>query len=116
MNGMEVATAVNCGAPVVYVIMNNAKLGLVHDLQTFVLGDKTVATRFRRIDAAMVGQGLGAVGHRVTQPGELRSLLPEVIASGQTTVIDCLIDPAEVPPLAPFVEGTKRFVQRLDFA
>ncbi|OHE82455.1 MAG: hypothetical protein A2107_14620, partial [Verrucomicrobia bacterium GWF2_62_7] len=35
MNGMEIATAVHNDIPVVFVILNNQKLGLVHDLQTF---------------------------------------------------------------------------------
>ena len=114
MNGMEIATAVHNDIPVVYVILNNQKLGLVHDLQTFSLGQNTVATRFRKINAAKVAEGLGAVGHVVEKPGELKRLLPEAIASGKTTVIDCIIDPNEVPPLSPFVEAAKQFLRHLD--
>lgn len=114
MNGMEIATAVHNNIPVVFIILNNQKLGLVHDLQTFSLGENTVATRFPKINAAKVAEGLGAVGHIVEKPGELKRLLPEAIASGKTTVIDCIIDPTEVPPLSPFVEGAKRFLQHLD--
>ena len=114
MNGMEVAAAAHNDVPVVFIIMNNQKLGLVHDLQTFALGSNTVATRFRKINAAKVAEGLGAVGYVVEKPGELKRLLPEVLASGKTTVIDCTIDPTEVPPLAAFVEGAKEFIRRLD--
>jgi thiamine pyrophosphate-dependent acetolactate synthase large subunit-like protein len=78
------------------------------------LGRNTVATRFRKINAAKVAEGLGAVGHIVEKPGELKRLLPKAMASGKTTVIDCIIDPNEVPPLSPFVEGAKRFLQHLD--
>jgi acetolactate synthase I/II/III large subunit len=113
MNGMEIATAVHNDIPVVFIIINNQKLGLVHDLQTFSLGEDTVATRFRKINAAKVAEALGAVGHVVEKPGELKRLLPEAIASGKTTVIDCISDPSEVPPLSPFVEGAKRFLQHL---
>ncbi len=116
MNGTEIAAAVNLDLPIVYVILNNAKLGLVHDLQTFALGQNTVATRFKPIDAAKVAEGLGAVGCRIEKPGELLRLLPEAIASRKTVVIDCHIDPKETPPLADFVQGAKEFVKRLDFA
>ena len=109
MNGMEVAASVSEDIPVVFVILNNAKLGLVHDLQTFALGEKTVATRFKRIDAAKVAEGLGAVGCRVERPGELQQLLPEAIRSGKTVVIDCMIDPSEMAALAPFVDGAREF-------
>ena len=114
MNGMEVATAVSYDIPVVWVVQNNAKLGLVHELQKFSLGDKTVATTFKPVNLAKVAEGLGAVGYRIEKPGELKELLPQAIRSGRPTVIDCLIDPDEVPPLAPFVEGLRDFSDRLD--
>lgn len=40
MNGMEVATAVNYDVPVIGIVHNNAKLGLVHKLQKVTLGEK----------------------------------------------------------------------------
>ena len=51
MNGMEIATAVNYDIPVVWIVQNNSKLGLVHDLQRFRLGDKTVSTTFKEVPA-----------------------------------------------------------------
>jgi acetolactate synthase I/II/III large subunit len=115
MNGMEINAAVSNHLPIVYVITRNDKLGLVHDLQTFVLGEKTVATKFHPVDAAKVAEGLGARAFRVTRPGELKVALGEALASGETCVIDCFVDPGEVPPLAPFMSATKSFIQRLDF-
>jgi len=114
MNGMEVATAVSHDIPVVWVVQNNAKLGLVDELQKFSLGDNTVATTFKEVNLAKVAEGLGAVGYRIEKPNELKQLLPKAIASGKPTVIDCLIDPDEVPPLIPFVKGLKGFSSRLD--
>ncbi|MFC1999286.1 thiamine pyrophosphate-binding protein [Chloroflexota bacterium] len=114
MNGMEVATAVNYDIPVVWIVQNNAKLGLVHELQKFSLGENTVATTFKPVDLAKVAEGLGAVGYRISKPNELKELLPQAIASGKPTVIDCLVDPDEVPPLAPFVEGMKNYTLSLD--
>ena len=114
MNGMEIATAVNYDVPVVWIIENNSKLGLVHDLQSFSLGKNNVATTFKRVDITKVAEGLGAAGFRVEKPGELAKILPEAIAMKKPVVIDCIIDPDEVPPLAPFVEGLKDFYKRLD--
>jgi len=114
MNGMEIATAVNYDIPVVWIVQNNAKLGLVHELQKFSLGEDTVVTTFKQVNFAKIAEGLGAVGHRISKPGELKQLLPKAIASGKPTVIDCLIDPDEVPPIVSFVEGVKNFSHRLD--
>lgn len=116
MNGMEIATAVSNDIPMVFVIVRNNKLGLVNDLQTFVLGKNTVATRFKPIDAAKVAEGLGAEACKADRPGELKTILPQAISSGKVVVIDCFVDPEEVPPLVPFVEGAKSFAQRIDFA
>jgi acetolactate synthase-1/2/3 large subunit len=114
MNGMEVATAVSYDIPVVWIVQNNAKLGLVHELQKAPLGGKTVATTFKRVDIAKIAEGLGAKGYKIDRPGELEDLLPKVIADNKPTVIDCTIDPDEVPPLTPFVEGIKNLSHRLD--
>ncbi|MCX6694119.1 MAG: thiamine pyrophosphate-binding protein [Methanomicrobiales archaeon] len=112
MNGMEVATAVNYNVPVVWVIMNNGRLGLIHALQRYTFGDDTILTKFSQVDFARIAEGLGAVGVRVTCPGELTRALPEAIRSERPTVIDCIIDPDELPPVTPFVEGAREFAIR----
>jgi acetolactate synthase-1/2/3 large subunit len=66
------------------------------------------------VDIPKVAEGLGAVGYRVEKPGELKEILPEAIAMEKPVVIDCVIDPDEIPPLTPFVEGMKDFYKRLD--
>ncbi len=115
MNGMEVATAVNCNAPVVWIVLNNAKLGLVHELQKFSLGEKTVSTTFNRVNLAKVAEGLGAQGFTIECPGELSEILPRALESGKPTVIDVIIDPDEVPPLERWVRGVGELNARLDY-
>ncbi|MFC1925405.1 thiamine pyrophosphate-binding protein [Chloroflexota bacterium] len=115
MNGMEVAAAVSHNIPVVWIIMNNARLGLVHELQKFTLGEKTVSTVFNRIDVAKVAEGLGAQGISIHRPGELARVLPQALASGRPTVIDVIIDPDEVPPIARWVRSVGEVNARLDY-
>jgi acetolactate synthase-1/2/3 large subunit len=115
MNGMEVATAVNHDAPVVWIVFNNAKLGLVHDLQQYSLGEKTVSTVFKRINCAKVAEGLGAQGFTIERPGELTKILPEALKSQKPTVIDVIIDSEEKPPLDRWVQGVGELNARLDY-
>jgi acetolactate synthase-1/2/3 large subunit len=115
MNGMEVATAVNNDAPVVWVVFNNAKLGLVHDLQQYSLGEKTVSTVFKRINCAKVAEGLGAQGFTIERPGELARILPDALKSQKPTVIDVIIDAEEKPPLDRWVQGVGELNARLDY-
>jgi len=115
MNGMEIATAVNYDIPVVWIVHNNARLGLVHELQKFSLGEKTVSTTFKQVNFAKIAEGLGAQGHRIEKPGELSKILPQALESGKPTVIDCIIDPDEVPPLERWVKGVRELNARLDY-
>lgn len=114
MNGMEVATAVNYDMPVVWIVQNNGRLGMVHELQKISTGEEPIDTTFKQVDFAKIAEGLGAVGYRIDKPGELKKLLPAAIATGKPTVIDCIIDPDEAPPLASFVESVKEYIHRLD--
>ena len=115
MNGMEVATAVSHDIPVIWIVQNNARLGLIHDLQRYSLGDKTVATEFKEINCAKVAEGLGAEGYRIKRPGELSEILPEAIERAVPTVIDVTIDTTEVPPVDRFVKGLGELSARLDY-
>jgi acetolactate synthase-1/2/3 large subunit len=115
MNGMEVATAVSHNIPVVWIVENNAKLGMVHELQKFSLGEKTVSTTFKPINCAKIAEGLGAQGFRIEKPGELAKVLPMALGSKKPTVIDCVIDPDEVPPITRWVKSVGEFNARLDY-
>ncbi len=115
MNGMEIATAVNYDIPVVWIVHNNARLGLVHELQKFSLGEKTVSTTFKQVNFAKIAEGRGAQGHRIEKSGELSKILPQALESGKPTVIDCIIDPDEVPPLERWVKGVRELNARLDY-
>jgi acetolactate synthase I/II/III large subunit len=115
MNGMEVATAVSHNIPVVWIVENNSKLGLVHELQKFSLGEKTVSTTFKQVNCAKIAEGLGAQGFRIEKPGELKEVLAIALASKKPTVIDCIIDPNEVPPISRWVKSIGEFNARLDY-
>jgi len=115
MNGMEVATAVSNNIPVVWIVQNNAKLGLVHELQKFSLGENTVSTLFNKIDAAKVAEGLGARGYHIEKPGELGKVLKEALACNRPAVIDVNIDPDEVPPIHRWAKGVAEVYTHLNY-
>jgi acetolactate synthase I/II/III large subunit len=100
MNGMEVATAVNYNMPVIWVILNDAQLGMVYHGQKMATNGRVVASTFKRVDFVRIAEGLGAQGMRIEKPGAInRVLMDEIIASGKPTVVDVLIDPEEPPPM-----------------
>lgn len=100
MNGMEVATAVNYCIPVIWVVMNNARLGMVYHGRKLASIPEGLESNFKPVDLAQVAEGLGARGIRITKPGEInKAMMDEILASGRPTVLDVLIDPETVPPI-----------------
>ncbi|MCX5909831.1 MAG: thiamine pyrophosphate-binding protein [Deltaproteobacteria bacterium] len=100
MNGMEVATAVNYNMPVIWVILNDAQLGMVYHGQKMAAGAHLVASTYKKVDFCKIAEGLGAKGIRIEKPGQInRRLMQEIFDSGQTTVLDVTIDPLEPPPM-----------------
>ncbi|MDF2370694.1 MAG: thiamine pyrophosphate-binding protein [Rhizobiaceae bacterium] len=100
MHSNAVATAVEYGLAVIWVVMNNCGYVSIRDLQKGRYG-REHATRFRKeatgelhsADFAMMARAMGADGIRVDHPDELGSALQSAIASGRPTVIDVRTEP-----------------------
>jgi len=102
MNGFEVATAVDNDIPVVWVVFNNAMLGMVHHgrrLFKTPLPDGLPA-RFKRLDFVRIAEGMGARGVRLDGANPLTpELAGDILAEGRPTVLDVWIDDEVVPPI-----------------
>ena len=82
-------TAVQQELDVVYMVSNNAGLGMVRDN----LGERRIAVDFNDVDFARVAEGMGARGLTVHHPGEVRDALEEAHKMGGPVVIDVKVDP-----------------------
>lgn len=82
-------TAVQQNLDVVFLVSNNAGLGMVRDN----LGDKRIAVDFNDVDFAKVAEGMGAKGLTVFHPDEIRDALDEGHNMGGPVVIDVKVDP-----------------------
>lgn len=98
MNGTEVSTAVNCGAPVIFFVANNAAIDMVDKGMSRHLGRAVGTTYEVPLDGARFGESLGARGYRCETAESLRAAIRDALQSGETCVIDMIMDPAEVPP------------------
>ena len=95
MHSNAVATAVEYGLPVIWVVMNNCGYVSIRDLQRGFYG-REYATHFRiektgelySADYALMARAMGAEGIRVDHPDDLGSALQTAIASDKPTVID----------------------------
>lgn len=98
MNGMEVHTAVENNAPVIWIVLNDGGHAMIMHGETLLLGRHLDACRFRvPVDVASIGQALGARSFRVKTLHEFRAAFDEALASRGPCVIDVLVDPQEIP-------------------
>jgi acetolactate synthase-1/2/3 large subunit len=95
MHANAVATAVEYGLPVVWVVWNNTGYVSIRDLQRGFYG-RDAATRFRiektgelhSADFAAMARSMGADGLRVTRPSDLGEQVRAALATGRPTVLD----------------------------
>lgn len=109
MNGMEVHTAVEQGAPVIWVVVNNGGHGMIYHGERLLYGGKFASSLFRsRLDVARIARGLGAAALSARRPGELSQALARALALRRPCVIDVAADLHEAPPLAGRVASLRR--------
>ena len=68
MQNHVLTTALQYDAPVTYVVMNDAQLGMVRQGQ----GDQPIASEFVRTDWANVARGYSCVGLQVSRPEDIQ--------------------------------------------
>ncbi len=99
MHGMEVMTAVSHRIPVVWLVLQNDMLAMIHDIQTMTYKGRYVASEFTVPDLVKLAESFGALGLRAEQPGEVAAAVRTAFASDRPTIISVPIDPHEMPPV-----------------
>jgi acetolactate synthase I/II/III large subunit len=102
-----VATAVEYGIPVVWLVLNDCSWGAIKGLQGAYFDGKEIATSFEvhkegrlyNPDFALWAKACGAEGEQVKDPGELAPALERAVRSGRPYLLDVLIDRDEGVPL-----------------
>ena len=87
------ATAVQYAAPVVFVVMNNSILGMVHNLQS--TRQRVIASEFVPMDFAAIGKAYGCRGVKVTASEQLVQEIRKGFEADVPTVLDVATDRAE---------------------
>ena len=113
MNGNELATAVEYDIPVVWVVFNNAMLGMVHHGRKLFRKPipEGIPSLFKqRTDFARIAEGCGALGVKIERPEQFsRQLVEEILRQQRPTVIDVWIDQQEVPPIHSRIATVDKF-------
>jgi len=101
-NPSVVATAVEAGLAVVFVVMDNAGFGTIAGLEAMHYGS-TYGCMFEsggssyRVDFAAMARAMGARGQMITAAGDLGGALREALAASVPTVIQVPMENAPTP-------------------
>ena len=96
MNMQEMSTAMQHGAAVKILLLNNHWQGMVRQWQELLHGGRYSETHMTSMpDFVKLAEAFGAVGLKAERPGELDGVLEEMIAADKPVIADIEVDPLE---------------------
>jgi acetolactate synthase-1/2/3 large subunit len=94
MNSQELETALRIGTPIVVLIWNDGKYGLIEWHQDRKFGRESHVA-FTNPDFVEYARSFGAKGYRVERAEELVPVLEQALADDTVVVVDCPVDYSE---------------------
>jgi acetolactate synthase-1/2/3 large subunit len=105
MNGSELTVAVAEQLNVIFIILNDASLGMVKHGQR-LSGAEQVGYQLPEVDFSAIAQAMGAQGYTINSPKDLENLdIEAMCACKGPSVLDVYVDGEEVPPMKMRIEG-----------
>jgi acetolactate synthase-1/2/3 large subunit len=100
MNGQEIATAVQYGAPILVIVVNNGMYGTIRMHQEREFPARVSGTELKNPDFAAYARAFGGHGETVSSTAEFAPAFQRSVASGKPAVIELRIDPEAITPSA----------------
>ncbi|WP_339017292.1 thiamine pyrophosphate-binding protein [Corynebacterium hesseae] len=105
MNGQELATALQYGAPFLIIVMSNGEFGTIRDHQKKHFPDRVSGTQLVNPDFAAVARSFGAHGELVTDDAQAPEAVARALAAiandGVPALINVITDQAHSLPIPP---------------
>ena len=96
MNGQELATAVQYGLPVIFLVVNNNMYGTIRMHQERDYPARVYATGLRNPDFAALALAYGAHGETVEETAQFAPAFERAAAAGKPALIEVRIDPQAI--------------------
>jgi acetolactate synthase-1/2/3 large subunit len=103
MSGHELATAMQYGAAIVVLVVNNGMLGTIRMHQERQFG-RGVATDLVNPDFVAYGQAFGAHAAVVERNADFPAAFEEALAAGRPALLELRVDPEAITPRATLSE------------
>jgi len=96
MNGQELATAVQYGANVITLVVNNGMYGTIRMHQERTYPGRVIGTTLVNPDFALLAKSYGAYGETVTDTEQFRGAFQRALDSGRPALLDLKTDPEAI--------------------
>ena len=107
----DLATIKEYDIPVVICVLDNRRLGMVSQWQKLFYDKRMSHTHLGESpDFVKLAESFGVTAERVERPGQMRESVVRAIRSGESYLIDVIIDPEEILPMVPPGCGLKKIV------
>jgi len=100
MNGQELATAVQYGANVIFLVVNNGMYGTIRMHQERSYPGRVFGTELANPDFAALARAYGANGEVVERTAEFAPAFERALAADRPSLIELRIDPEAITPTA----------------
>jgi acetolactate synthase I/II/III large subunit len=113
MNGQELATAVQYGANVVFIVVDNGMHGTIRMHQEREHPERVVGTDLVNPDFAALARAHGALGETVTQTSEFAPALERALNAARPALLHLRIDPQAITMSATIDEIRRQARRRM---
>jgi len=100
MNGQEFATAVQYGAAIVVLVVNNGMYGTIRMHQEREYPGRVSGTELANPDFAAYARAFGGHGETVARTADFAPAFQRALASGKPAIVELKIDPEAITPSA----------------
>jgi acetolactate synthase-1/2/3 large subunit len=99
MTGQELATAMQYGAAVIFLVIDNGMYGTIRMHQEKHFPGRVIATDLRNPDFVALAQSYGAHGERVGRTEDFAASFKRAARSGVASVLHLKLDPDAITPM-----------------
>ena len=114
MNGQELATAAQCGAKSIVLLLNNGMFGTIRMHQEREYPQNVSGTRLSNPDFVGLARAYGYAGVRITHTHEFESELLAALARPQGTVIEVTLDPEVISTRGSLAQITQNSLKKTE--
>jgi acetolactate synthase-1/2/3 large subunit len=112
MNGQELATAAQYGAPVIALVVNNGMYGTIRMHQEREYPGRIFGTELQNPDFAAYARAFGGHGERVESTDQFAPAFERARASGKPALIELRIDPDAITTSTTLSALRKKALER----